>query len=53
MFEAKQAILDVQHRKFQALQKEDRWPEAMQQFHVTLSRASHVLTEAIQLLERF
>jgi len=52
MLEAKQAILDEQHRKFQALQKEGRWPEAMQQFHVTLSCASDVLTESIQLLER-
>jgi len=52
MLEAKQAILDEQHRKFQVLQKEGRWPEAMQQFHVTLSCASDVLTESIQLLER-
>lgn len=52
MLEAKQAILDEQHRKFQALQQEGRWPEAMQQFHVTLSCASDVLTESIQLLER-
>lgn len=52
MLDAKQAILDEQHRKFQVLQKEGRWPEAMQQFHVTLHCASDVLTESLQLLER-
>lgn len=52
MLDAKQAILDEQHRKFQVLQKEGRWPEAMQQFHVTLRCASDVLTESMQLLER-
>ncbi|MCS6318880.1 MAG: hypothetical protein H8K05_14130 [Nitrospira sp.] len=52
MLDAKQAILDEQHRKFQVLQKEGRWPEAMQQFHVTLTCASDVLTESLQLLER-
>lgn len=52
MLDAKQAILDEQHRKFQVLQQEGRWSEAMQQFHVTLSCASDVLTESLQLLER-
>ena len=51
MLDAKQAILDEQHRKFQVLQKEGRWPEAMQQFHVTLRCASDVLTESLQLLD--
>lgn len=52
MLDAKQIILDEQHRKFQALQQEGRWAEAMQQFHVTLSCASDVLRESLQLLER-
>ncbi len=52
MLDAKQAILDEQHRKFQVLQREGRWPEAMQQFHVTLSCASDLLKESLQLLER-
>ena len=52
MLDAKQAILDEQHRKFRVLQQEGRWPEAMQQFHITLSCASDVLTESLQLLER-
>ena len=52
MLDAKQAILDDQHRKFQVLQQEGRWPAAMHQFHVTLSCASDVLSESLQLLER-
>ena len=52
MLDAKQAILDEQHRKFQVLQQEGRWPEAMHQFHVTLSCASDLLSESLQLLER-
>ena len=52
MLDAKQAILDEQHRKFQTLQLEGRWSEAMQQFHVTLNCASDVLTESLQLLQR-
>lgn len=52
MLDAKQAILDEQHRRFQVLQQEGRWPEAMQQFHVTLSCASDLLTESLLLLER-
>ncbi len=52
MLDAKQAILDEQHRKFQVLQKEGRWTEAMQQFHVTLNCASDVLAESLHLLER-
>jgi hypothetical protein len=52
MLDAKQAILDEQHRKFQALQQEGRWPEAMKQFHVTLTCASDVLVESLELLQR-
>ena len=52
MLDAKQAILDEQHRKFQALQREGRWPEAMKQFQVTLTCASDVLLESLQLLQR-
>lgn len=51
MLDAKQAILDEQHRKFQVLQQEGRWSEAMQQFHVTLSCASDVLNESLELLQ--
>lgn len=37
MLDAKQAILDEAHRRFQVLQEEGRSEEAMQQFQVTLS----------------
>ncbi|MCC2643182.1 MAG: hypothetical protein K0S45_3595 [Nitrospira sp.] len=51
MLDAKQAILDEQHRKFQVLQQEGRWSEAMQQFHVTLNCASDLLKESLELLQ--
>jgi hypothetical protein len=52
MLDAKQAILEDQHRRFQTLQQEGRWPEAMQQFQATLSCASDLLNESVQLLAR-
>ena len=52
MLDAKQAILDEQHRRFQVLQREGRWPEAMQQFQVTLTCATDLLNESIQVLQR-
>lgn len=52
MLEAKQAILEEQHRRFQALQKEGKWVEAMQQFQATMHCASDLLTDSLNLLER-
>lgn len=52
MLDAKQAILDEQHRRFELLRREGRWPEAMQQFQVTLSCAMDLLNESVQLLQR-
>ena len=40
LLDAKHAILDEHHRKFQALHDEGRLDEAIRQFHVTLSCAS-------------
>ena len=51
LLDAKHAILDEHHRKFQALHYEGRLQEAMQQFHVTLSCASDVLNDALRLLD--
>jgi len=51
LLDAKHAILDEHHRKFQALHKEGRVNEAVKQFHVTLSCASDVLNDALRLLE--
>lgn len=51
LLDAKHAILDEHHRKFQTLHHEGRLQEAMQQFHVTLSCASDVLNDALRLLD--
>jgi hypothetical protein len=52
MLDAKQAILEEQHRRFQTLQKEGKWAEAMQQFQTTMHCASDLLTDSLTLLER-
>ncbi len=51
ILDAKQAILEEQHRRFQALQAEGRWQEAMQQFQVTLTCASDLLNHSLGVLE--
>jgi hypothetical protein len=52
LLDAKQAILDEQHRRFQALQREGKLAEAMQQFQSTMSCASDLLNESLRMLER-
>lgn len=51
MMDAKQAILEEQHRRFQDLHRAGRWVEAMQQIHVTLSCASDLLNESLRVLD--
>jgi hypothetical protein len=51
LLDAKHAILDEHHRKFQALHQEGRLDEAMREFQVTLSCASDVLNDALRLLD--
>ena len=51
LLDAKHAILDEHHRKFQALHDEGRLDEAVKQFHAPLSCASDVLNDALCLLE--
>ena len=51
LLDAKHAILDEHHRKFQALHDDGRLDEAMRQFHVTLTCASDVLSDALRLLD--
>ena len=51
LLNAKHAILDEHHRKFQALHDEGRVDEAVKQFHVTLSCAGDVLNDALRLLD--
>jgi len=52
ILDAKQAILEEQHRRFQTLQEEGRWQEALQQFQVTLSCASDLLNHSLAVLEQ-
>ncbi len=52
LLDAKQAILNEQHRRFQQLQQEGKWREAMQQFQTTMTCASDLLNESLRLLER-
>jgi hypothetical protein len=52
LLDAKQAILDEHHRRFQALQREGRLAEATQQFQTTMNCASDLLNESLQLLAR-
>jgi hypothetical protein len=51
LLDAKQAILEEQHRRFQSLHKEGRLQEAMHQFQVTITCASDLLTESLRVLE--
>jgi hypothetical protein len=51
MLEAKQAILDEHHRRFQVLHHEGRLDEAMRQFQVTLTCASDLLNDSLRLLD--
>ena len=51
MLDAKQAIMDAHHRRFQTLHQEGRWEEALQQIHVILSCATDLLNESLRVLE--
>lgn len=51
MLDAKQAILDEHHRRFQTLHQEGRWDEALQQIHLTLSCATDLLSESLRILD--
>ena len=51
MLDAKQAILDEHHRRFQTLHQEGRWVEALQQIHVTMNCAADLLNESLRVLD--
>jgi hypothetical protein len=51
MLDAKQAIMEEHHRRFQSLYQEGRWEEALQQIHVTLSCAADLLNESLRILD--
>lgn len=52
MLDAKKAILQEQHQRFQDLQREERWDEAWKQLHVTLTCAADLLKDSVGLLEK-
>ena len=52
MLDAKKAILQEQHQRFQALQREERWDDAWKQLHVTLTCAADLLKDSVCLLEK-
>jgi len=51
MLDAKQAIVEEHHRRFQSLYQEERWEEALQQIHVTLYWAADLLNDSIRILD--
>ena len=51
MLDAKQAIMDEHHRRFQTLHQEGRWEEALQQIHITLNCATDLLNESLRVLD--
>ncbi len=52
MLEAKKAILEEQHRRFQEFQSAGMWQEAMKQLQVTLACAADLLRDSVALLEK-
>jgi hypothetical protein len=51
ILDAKQAIMDEQHHRFQTLYQEGRWEEALKQIHVTLGCATDLLNESLRVLD--
>ena len=51
LLDAKQAILEEHHRRFESFRQEGRWPEAVQQLQTTLWCAADLLHESLQLLD--
>ena len=50
MLDAKQAILEEHHRRFQTLHQEGRWNEALQEIYMTLGCATDLLNESLRVL---
>jgi hypothetical protein len=51
LLQAKTAILEDQARRFQTLQNDGKWEEALQQFQSTLQCAADVLQGSARILE--
>ena len=52
MLDAKQAILDEHHRRFQFMHHEGRLNEAMRDFQISLICASDLLNDSLRLLDQ-
>lgn len=52
LLDAKKAILQEQHQRFQDLQLEGRWEDAWKQLHVTLACAADLLKDSVSMLEQ-
>ena len=52
ILDAKQAILDEQHRRFEELRQAGNLTDAVHQFQATMSCASDLLHESLRMLER-
>ena len=52
MLDAKQAILDEHHRRFQVMHDEGRLDEAMRQVQIILSCAGDLLNDSLRLLDQ-
>jgi hypothetical protein len=52
MLDAKQAILDEHHRRFQVMHDEGRLDEAMRQIQITLTCAADLLNDSLRLLDQ-
>lgn len=50
ILDAKQAIMEEHHRRFQTLRLEERWEEALQQIPITLNCATDLLNESLRVL---
>ena len=50
MLDAKQAILDEHHRRFNMFHQEGRVEETLRQFQVTMNCASDILEDSLRLL---
>jgi len=51
MLDAKQAIMEEHHRRFQTFHQEGRWDEALREIHVTLTCASDLLNESLRVID--
>lgn len=52
LLDAKQAIMEEHHRRFQVHHREGEVKEAMRQFHLTVACASELLNDSLKVLEQ-